>query len=237
VRTQPAKAFQERTRPGGQLIADINRRAGSRVKDIADKLLAAFIAYLRGTGSPVAAAFLAQFDAEMGRRDTMASALPVLEHFDRIAAIAPPAERPLMRLLADGRQGLLWGQTYSAADFGAAFLDNYGWTELFGTRGPFVCDSMAGGFLVLGPETIYPDHFHVAEEVYVPLTPGTLWRKGAEDFVARAAGEVIHHPSQMPHAMRTRREPLLALYLWRGGDLAQKSAIVEDFNAEAAPNG
>jgi hypothetical protein len=31
----------------------------------------------------------------------------------------------------------------------------------------------------------------------------------------------------MPHAMRTEGAPLLALYLWRGGDLAAKSVILD----------
>ena len=35
----------------------------------------------------------------------------------------------------------------------------------------------------------------------------------------------IHHASNVSHAMRTGNEPLLALYLWRGGPLAQKSTI------------
>ena len=48
---------------------------------------------------------------------------------------------------------------------------------------------------------------------------------GNGGFVRREAGEVIHHPSNVSHAMRTGAEPLLAIYLWRGGPLAQKSVI------------
>ena len=121
---------------------------------------------------------------------------------------------------------LRWGQTYTAADFGQHFIDNYGWMELFGTRGHFASEQVAAGFLILGPDIVYPDHHHVAEELYVPLTGGTEWRKGEGGFVVRAAGEVIHHPSNVSHAMRTGAEPLVALYLWRGGPLAQKSTIV-----------
>ena len=40
-------------------------------------------------------------------------------------------------------------------------------------------------------------------------------------FRRRAAGEVIHHASNVSHAMRTGDEPLLAFYLWRGGPLAR----------------
>ena len=67
------------------------------------------------------------------------------------ARIAPPAERRLLALLARNCGELRWGQTYTAADFGQSFIDNYGWMELFGTRGHFVNDIIAAGFLILGP--------------------------------------------------------------------------------------
>jgi hypothetical protein len=132
----------------------------------------------------------------------------------------------MARLLAEGRDALVWGQTYSAADFGPHFLDNYGWTEVFGSRGPFVNGRVAGGFLLLGPDILYPDHHHVAEEIYIPLTGGAEWRTAGAPFVKRDAGEVIHHRPNVPHAMRTGTAPLLALYLWRGGPLDQRSIIV-----------
>jgi len=34
-----------------------------------------------------------------------------------------------------------------------------------------------------------------------------------------------HHASGVKHAARTIGEPMIALYLWRGGDLNQKSDI------------
>ena len=96
---------------------------------------------------------------------------------------------------------------------------------MFGTRGHFANDEIAGGFLILGPGIEYPDHHHVAEELYIPLTGGTEWRMGGGAWRLRAAGEVIHHASNVSHAMRTGEEPLLAFYLWRGGPLAARSTI------------
>ena len=129
-----------------------------------------------------------------------------LGHLDRAVDLAPPAERPLVELLARHRNALRWGQTYTAADFGQDFIDNYGWVELFGTRGHFANDRIAAGFLMLGPDIVYPDHHHVAEELYVPLTGGTEWRKGEGGFVARARRR-NHPPSvqcQPRHADRRR---------------------------------
>lgn len=189
-----------------------------------DELLAAFRVYLAGFGDPVAS-FIGSIDWNMPAREIQPQALPVTRELAYCAELASDRGRPLARLLASSIDQLCWRQTYSATDFGADFLDKYGWVELFGTRGHFVNDSVAAGFLLLGPHITYPDHHHIAEEIYIPLAGGTLWRKGAGGFDARAADKVIHHPSNVNHAMRTDYVPLLALYLWRGGPLAQKSVI------------
>lgn len=181
--------------------------------------------YLEGFQTGHEASFLAGIDWEMAERSLEPKMLGCLAHLDRVAEIAPPESASLAGFLAEHRGTLCWGQTYTASDFGQDFIDNYGWLEAFGTRGHFANDSIAGGFLILGPGVLYPDHHHLAEEIYIPLTGGTDWRKGEAGFRPRAAGDVIHHPSNLNHAMRTGAEPLLALYLWRGGPLAQKPTI------------
>ena len=191
----------------------------------AASLLRAFRSYLGEMSNRVPPRFTAGIDDCMEERKLTPNPLPCLCHLDRILGIAPEPGRALVAMLAHNKDRLNWGQTYTAADFGQAFIDNYGWLEVFGTRGHFVHDAVAAGFLILGPHVHYPDHHHIAEEIYIPLTGGTEWRKGDGDFVPRGAGEVIHHPSNVSHAMRTGDEPLLALYLWRGGPLAQRSII------------
>lgn len=192
---------------------------------IFDDLLERFRAYLGGVDSDLVADEVARIGWDMPVRSLEPRALGCLNHLDRIAELATPDAKPLTRFVADRRDVLHWGQTYSAADFGQGFIDNYGWLEVFGTRGHFVNEEVAGGLLILGPNIVYPDHHHIAEEIYIPLTGGTKWRMGEGSFHTRAAGEVIHHASNVSHAMRTGTEPLMALYLWRGGPLAQKSTI------------
>ncbi|TGT75462.1 transcriptional regulator [bacterium M00.F.Ca.ET.159.01.1.1] len=192
---------------------------------IFDELLERFHAYLAGVGSDLVAHEVARVGWDMPVRPLEPRALGSLRYLDRIAELAPADAKPLTRFVADHRDELRWGQTYTAADFGQGFVDNYGWLEVFGTRGHFVNDEVAGGLLMLGPNIVYPDHHHIAEEIYIPLTGGTEWRMGEGDFHSRGAGEVIHHASNVSHAMRTGKEPLMALYLWRGGPLAQKSTI------------
>jgi len=195
------------------------------VTTVFDNLLGELHTYLAGTADAVAGNFLADVDWAMPPRAQVPGDLRCLDHLDRLAEIACARERPLVAFIATHRDAFRWGQTYTAADFGQRFIENYGWLEVFGTRGHFCNDGMAAGVLVLGPDIGYPDHHHVAEEVYIPLTGGSLWRKGDGPYVSRAGGEVIHHPSNVNHAMRTGMEPLLALYLWRGGDLAQRSTV------------
>jgi len=196
-----------------------------------DELLAAFRAYV--DSRPDAAGFAAAIDWAMPARLVDAKSLPCLGHLDRLAAVAGDREHGLVGSLSRHRNSLRWGQTYTTADFGRRFIDNYGWMELFGTRGHFENREVAGGFLILGPGIEYPDHHHVAEELYVPLAGHAEWRKGEGAFLPRAAGEVIHHPSRVNHAMRTAAEPLLALYLWRGGPLAEKSTVTGKAGASA----
>jgi mannose-6-phosphate isomerase-like protein (cupin superfamily) len=196
-----------------------------RVTTAAEKLLQAFRQYLAASSDAIPGPFLEGTGGRLQERDLVPHALACLARLDRLAELTPPASQSLARLLADYRDQLVWGQTYTAADFGQHFIDNYGWLELIGTRGHFVSDEIAAGFLILGPGVHYPDHHHVAEEIYIPLAGEAEWRKGEGQFVRRQPGEVIHHPSNVSHAMRTGSEPLLALYLWRGGPLAQRSVI------------
>jgi hypothetical protein len=190
-----------------------------------DDLLGRFHAYLASGDDALVRDAVARIGWDMPARALAPHALGCLRHLDRAADLAPMAAQPLVQWLAQRRYELHWGQTYTEADFGKTFIDNYGWLELFGTRGHFANDEVAAGLLILGPEIVYPDHHHVAEEIYIPLTGGTEWRMGEGGFRKREAGEVVHHASNVNHAMRTGNEPLLALYIWRGGPLAQKSTI------------
>ncbi|MER8826894.1 dimethylsulfoniopropionate lyase [Mesorhizobium sp. M0938] len=190
-----------------------------------NELLEHFRTYLETFDDALVGDAVTRIGWDMPVRPLEPHRLPCLRYLDRAAELAPPDARSLARFLTAHRNELRWGQTYSAADFGAEFLARYGWLEIFGTRGHFVNDEVAAGLLILGPDIVYPDHHHVAEEIYIPLTGGTQWRMGEGEFSRREAGEVIHHASNVSHAMRTGKEPLLALYIWRDGPLAAKSTI------------
>jgi hypothetical protein len=193
--------------------------------DIPRRVLVATREYLAGFEETALETFLGDVARPMEERTLIANPLPCLRHLDRIASVAAGDGSEIIRLLANSRDGLRWGQTYTEEDFSRDFIENYGWMELVGTRGHFVNEEIAAGFLVLGPHLHYPDHHHAAEEIYIPLTGDTAWRKDDGPYVEHRAGTVIHHPSNVNHAMKTGSEPLLALYLWRGGPLAARSVV------------
>lgn len=156
-------------------------------------------------------------------RATSPCDLPVLAYMPAAIKTACKKTGNIVSMLAGIVDQIAWGQTYTAEDFGVEFLKKYGWTEFIGQRGPIPSEQMACGVLMLGPQVEYPRHRHEAEEVYIPLTGQTHWQQGHQEWTLRPLGQPIFHAPWVPHAMKTGASPLLALYLWRAGDLTQKS--------------
>ena len=152
------------------------------------------------------------------------SSLPVLAYLPQLDDNEDT--KAIIKTLQALASQLYWGQSYTTADFGAAFLEKYGWTEIIGQRGPIASEQLACGFLLLGPQLEYPLHSHEAEEIYVPFTASSQWARGNEAWVKRPVSQPIFHSAWLPHAMRSGTRPLLALYLWHNGDLTQKSRIL-----------
>ena len=173
---------------------------------------------------PEAAPFLSDWPERVDRRVCPPSRLEVCDWLDHLAPPAKTAD--LVAALVAAAPMLQWRQTYTAVDFGADFLKKYGWTEFIGLRGPVPSPSLACGVLLLAPGLTYPSHAHQAEELYLPLSGVAEWQMGDADFATVRPGQVIHHAPWVPHAMRCGTEPMAALYLWRGGDLAAKSVIL-----------
>jgi hypothetical protein len=180
---------------------------------------------LDALGAPLVAEFLEAWPRAPGERPVQPAALPALRFLPTIATAAPQVAPSLVGAVLSSAATLAWHQTYTAREMSADFLDNYAWTEVLGLRGPMHSERLACGFLLLGPRTHYPSHCHAAEELYVPLSGRAEWRQGDGIWRLREPGTVIEHRSEELHAMRTQDEPLLAVYLWRGGDLAQKARL------------
>jgi mannose-6-phosphate isomerase-like protein (cupin superfamily) len=152
--------------------------------------------------------------------------LPVLAWLPALSALAVPTTRPLLERLAAAAADLAWRQTYRADEVGPAFLARYGWAELVGPAGVWPTAAARLGFLLLGPEALYPPHAHAAEEIYLVLAGTADWRRGGEPWRPRPPGALVHHPPGLPHATRTADQPLLALYVWWGEDAGGRARIV-----------
>jgi hypothetical protein len=174
---------------------------------------------------PVLAPFLADWPHRAEHRAVHASYLPVLRWIPQIAGDGAAFGSEMVAAVCGAAPALAWRQTYTATDLDRVFLDNYGWSEILGANGPWASERIACGFLILGPSTLYPRHRHEAEEVYLPLSGTAAWQQGDAVWREHPPGTPIHHASDEPHAMRTGASPLLALYLWRGANLAQKSRL------------
>jgi hypothetical protein len=207
------------------VVAACPALAGERDPDIG-KLIERTHALLGSLRAAALGPFLADWPRANERRPVAASALPVLRWLPEVNANAPALTLELVNELSRAATMMAWRQTYTASEIGAAFLENYGYSEIVGLSGPLASERLACGFLLLGPETHYPRHGHEAEEVYIPLAGTASWQQGEGPWRERPPGTVIHHARHEPHAMRTGAGALLALYLWRSANLHQKSHFV-----------
>ena len=179
---------------------------------------------LEALRQPALAPFLADWPPSSGPRSVHAAALHVLRWLPGIVGDTGAFAPDLVAAVCRAAPSLAWRRTYTARDLDAAFLDNYGWSEILGESGPLASEYIACGFLILGPATLYPRHRHEAEEIYLPLSGTAAWQQGDAVWREHAPGTLIHHSGNEPHSMRTGAAPLLALYLWRG-NLAQKARL------------
>jgi Dimethlysulfonioproprionate lyase len=177
------------------------------------------------TADAEAQPFIRDWPRKLIARPVVARSLRVVSALTGLSRYSAPRTRALAEAIAAMADELDWRQTYAEADFGARFLQNYGFSEWIGERGAFASEALACGVLLLGPDIEYPAHSHEAEELYLPLAGHAWWRSSESEWRLRAPGAWIHHRSWTIHAMRTEREPLLAAYLWRAGDLSAKSRI------------
>jgi hypothetical protein len=177
---------------------------------------------------PALAPFLVDWPRDTVHRSVAGCSLPVLRWLPDIAGDDRAFGGDLVAAVCEAAPSLPWRQTYTADDLDEVFLDNYGWSELSGTNGPLASQRVACGFLLLGPSTLYPRHRHEAEEIYLPLSGTASWQQGDGIWRDRPPGTPIYHAGDEPHCMRTGSAPLLALYLWRSGNLAQKARLDHD---------
>ncbi len=136
-----------------------------------------------------------------------------LKHLSAALQLGTGVTRSLCASVERLRNELQWRQNPNYA--GAEFLDGYAYCELIGPHGHMHHSGVALGLLLLGPHITYPEHAHTAAEIYAVVAGHAEWLQGDRIWRGRTPGELIHHASMEPHAMRTSDQPLLAAYLWQ----------------------
>ena len=122
----------------------------------------------------------------------------------------PDLQREMFRI---GNQ-LAWMQgTMKMPD---SFRGRFTYVELVGPCGMTANDDISFGLYLQQCDTIYPSHWHAAQEDYLVVSGTALWQIESQGFVAQEPGTHIVHGSNQPHATTTLQDPLLALWFWQG---------------------
>ena len=153
--------------------------------------------------------------------------LRAVDYLPAAAADANSPYRELLELFDRHKDQLLWEQSYKKEDdlVPDSMLANYGFTEVIGSRGPFVSQRIRCGVGIFGAGVDYPRHWHDAEEIYLPLSGSA--RFNIDGSIAdRGPGEVVFVPSNTPHGFTVSQDRAMVLfYLWQAGELRQTSTF------------
>lgn len=103
------------------------------------------------------------------------------------------------------------------SDPGSSFYEGHANAEVIGRRGIQHIDGLTVGLTVMRPETVYPDHHHPPEEVYLILSQGD-WRQENGPWHEPGYGGYVYNPPNIVHAMRARDQPLLAIWCLNHSD-------------------
>jgi len=193
--------------------------------NVASELERDILDFLSQIDTNIVSDFLADWPTRpLKLRKVKNTTFPVLRFLHEISILGSTKITAILQQLQINSDSIFWRQSYKKEDFGSVFLENYAHTELIGTIGPIQSDKIACGFLLLGPNTEYPGHSHESEELYIPFSKA-LWSKDRGPWEEKLCGSQIYHKEWIRHSMKTTSEPLLALYIWKGGDLLQKPVI------------
>ena len=128
-------------------------------------------------------------------------------------------EADLHRALGVAARFARWQQTYSQAEVGAHFLENYGFIELFGPTGQFHSVKARAFIASWGPGLSYDWHRHEAEETYYVVSGSAYFQSERAPDQTLGRGGTRLHSSNQPHAMQSSDEAVLCFVSWRGAGL------------------
>ena len=108
-----------------------------------------------------------------------------------------------------------WRETYKGSDIGNYFMDRFGCYCILGENAPFSSDVLRLFMVYMPSGLYYPWHHHPAEEMYMVVSGGAIFKQSDCPDKLLSEGEVAFHASNQPHAMETTEDPVLCLVAWR----------------------
>lgn len=151
---------------------------------------------------------------------------PVARHLAQALA-ATRDDAAAVAAALEGLAGHLpWRYGYARRDDAPELGERIAFAELVGPGAPVESDVVCLGVTLIAPRTRYPAHRHPAIELYRILSGTATWTAAAARRVP--PGARVLHPSGIVHAMRTHREPLLAVYTWTGEDVRTPSSYAQE---------
>lgn len=182
-------------------------------------LLNLFIDHLRnGDHSPTVTCFADSMQVETTPRWVPPTRdVPAITYLDAVlASPAPAGMADIHRALAAVAPNLAWTPFYDRTPLTESFVDKAAMAMVVAATGPLAHPDVIVGIDVIGDNTVYPLHWHAAEEIYYIVAGTPYFRIGSSDWQARRPGEAAHIPADVPHAICNGDQPMIALYCWRG---------------------
>lgn len=192
--------------------ADVATRLGLFLDDLKEAIGA------RATAAgPLVSAYRRVFSFLADSRGEVSGAEPVRQpacvHLDDCYDGLEGAEVQVIKLARSFRAiepALRW-ETHIDGRSTASLADRYADASIVGPSGLQRSRAVEIGVSVMAPETIYPDHRHPPEEVYIALSPGQ-WRQNDGPWNTPGVGGLIYNPGNIVHAMRSGGRPFLAIW-------------------------
>lgn len=127
---------------------------------------------------------------------------------------------PILPAIGHLRKNLKWEYGYSHLPGNLG--EKFAYTEILGPNGPFVCEELTLGLVILGPSTEYPRHKHPGiEESYICLSGNVA----LDDTGVFSTNSIIYMPPGKVHRLSTEIDvPCLLAYAWIADPKTLKNA-------------
>lgn len=122
---------------------------------------------------------------------------------------------PAARLIRAAHPWLPWTDSPAASLQPTSLRAIKSVVTLIGPGAPIPSETLLFGLFYQDPDSYYPLHAHNAAETYTVLSGNALWQAGNRRFPTTVA-DPIHHPPNLPHAMRAGPDGFLAMWRWSG---------------------